>query len=134
VRSDNLEALVALYRRLGSDDERTRFVVALLNRLDAKKGYLGVSYFIVCVLWSIGNLPDALRKARHALPTGDDKLYGLSNVLMLLNGLLKYSHPDFANEMLDEIERMFRDLNKHPFLIPQKIAAIRAGRLANSKP
>jgi hypothetical protein len=107
--------------------------VALLARLDAKKGYVGASYFIVCVLWSIGSLPDALRKAKHSLPTGNDKLYGLSNVLRLLNGLLKYRHPDFTNEMLDEIERMLRDLNEHPFRLPQKIAAIRADRLVNSK-
>jgi hypothetical protein len=133
VRSDNLEALVGFYQRLSSDGERARFIAALLGRLDAKKGYLGISYFIVCVLCSVGSLPDALQQARRALPTGDDKLYGLSNVLMLLNGLLKYRHPDFTNEMLDEIECMIRGLNEYAFQVPQKIAAIRAARLANSK-
>ena len=57
-------------------------------------------------------------------------VFGLSNVLMLLNGLLKYRHPDFTNDMLDEIERMIHWLDEDLFLIPAKVAAIRATRLA----
>jgi hypothetical protein len=49
---------------------------------------------------------------------------------MILNGLLRYRHPDFTDQMLDEIERMTHGLEEHPFLIPAKIAAIRASRLA----
>ena len=48
---------------------------------------------------------------------------------MLLNGLLKFRYPDFTSEMLDEIERMIHGLTEHTFLIPAKIAAIRASRL-----
>jgi len=72
---------------------------------------------------------EALQKARRDLPAGEGKVFGLSNVLMLLNGLLKYRHPDFTNHMLDEIEHLTHDLNEHTFMIPGKIAAIRAGRL-----
>lgn len=129
LNSDNIEALVSFHQRLASDEERNRFVQALLDRLDPNKGYLSVSYFIVAVLWRVGSLPEALQKARRDLPAGESKVYGLSNVLMLLNGLLKYRHPDFTNDMLDEIERMIHGLEEHPFLIPAKIAAIRANRL-----
>ena len=42
VQSDNLEAMLALYGRLPSDGERSRFVDALRNRLGEQTGYLRV--------------------------------------------------------------------------------------------
>jgi hypothetical protein len=129
--SDNLDALVSLYNRLGREEEKARFEMVLLNRLDGTRGYLAVSYFIVAALWRIGALPQALRKARH-LPQGETRVFGLSNVLMLLNGLLKFLYPDFSNDSIDEIERLTHGLTEHIFLIPAKIAAIRASRLKGS--
>ena len=120
--SDNLEALVGFYRDLGSAEERERFKRALLDRLAPNKGYLAVSYFIVAVLWTLGSLPEALEKAKRALPQNETRVFGLSNVLMLLNGLLKYRYPDFTNDMLDDIERMTHGLTEHTFMIPAKIA------------
>jgi hypothetical protein len=129
LKSDNLEALVGFYRGLGSDEERAGFVKVLLDRLDADRGYLAVSYFIVATVGSVGSYAEALQKAKRDLPENENRVFGLSNVLMLLNGLLKYRYPDFSNEMLDEIERMTHGLKEHPFLIPAKLAAIRASRL-----
>jgi len=48
---------------------------------------------------------------------------------MLINGLLHYRHPEFTNEMLDDIEKFVVGLNEHPFQIPEKIAAVRTARL-----
>jgi len=127
--SDNLDVLTGFYHGLGSKVEKARFVKALLDRLDAKRGYLAVSYFIVAVLWKVGALDEALQKARRDLPENETRFYGLRNVLMLLNGLLRYRYPDFSNQMLDEIERMTHGLNEHLFLIPARLAAIRASRL-----
>ncbi len=127
--SDNLDALVGFYRRLGSEGEKECFVNALLGRLAPDRGYLAVSYFIVALLWSVGLLHEALRKVKRDLPESETRVFGLSNVLMLLNGLLKYRYPDFTEQMLDEIERMTHGLNENLFLIPDKIAAIRASRL-----
>ena len=132
LRSDNLDALLGFYRGLTTDDERARFVAALLDRLDGKRGYLDVSYFIVCVLFKVDHFGEALQKAKRDLPLADNKLWGLSNVLMMINGLLRYRHPDFTGEMLDDIERMTHGLDEHPFLIPAKLAAIRASRLPKS--
>src|SRR5262249_24410051 len=103
----------------------------LLERLDERKGYLSVSYFIVCALWKTGAdaFTAALRKARQALPTGETRVFGLSNVIFLINGLLKYRYPDFTNAMLDDIERLTHGLGEPPFMIPAKLAAIRASRL-----
>jgi hypothetical protein len=130
--SDNLDALMTYYNRLTTDAERDRFVSALAARLDANKGYLEVSYFIFCILLKVGQFTRALQKAKGDLPAGEQKAFGLSNVLMFLNGMLKYRHPDFTNEMLDGIERLIHDLDEHPFLIPQKLSAIRTSRLAKS--
>ena len=131
LESDNLEALVGFYRGLESNEETQRFVYSLLDRLAADRGYLVVSHFIVVVLWRIGLLSEALQKAKRDLPEKDARFFGLSSVLMLLNGLLKYRHPEFNDRMLDEIERMTHGLNEHLFLIPAEIAAIRAMRLKN---
>jgi hypothetical protein len=133
LKSDNLDALMGFYKNLGSVEDRARFKAALLKRLDEKKGYLGISYFIVCALWRTGSLADALQKARRDLPVGESRVFGLSNILMLLNGLLKYRYLDFTNQVLDEIERMIHGLDEHPFLIPAKLAAIRTSRLSGKK-
>jgi hypothetical protein len=85
--SDNLESLMAYYGRL-SDDERKRFATALLDRVDPNRGYLRVTYFIVCALWKVGKLPEALNLVKARLPQGEMKAFGLSNTLMMLNGLL----------------------------------------------
>ncbi len=129
LNSDNLEVLVGFYRGLHSDKERARFAKTLLDRLNATRGYLAVSYFIVAVLWKVGWYVEGLQKAKRDLPENETRVFGLSNVLMLLNGLLKYRYPDFSNQMLDETERMTHGLKEHTFLIPAKLAAVRAHRL-----
>ena len=129
IKSDNLDALLTLYSRLTSDDERERFSNALLNRLQDDKGYARVAYLIVLLLWKIGLLVEALEAAMFGLPEDDRKNFGLSNTLMMFNGLLRYRHPDFTAEMLDTIERFVQGSQEHSFRIPQKIAAIRAQRL-----
>lgn len=131
--SDNLDALIRVYELQNSEEAREKFVKALLDRLEAGKGYLSVSYFIVCVLWKVGFLSQALAKAKRDLPISETKSFGLSNVLMLFNGLLRYRHNDFTSSMLDEIERFTHGLDEHTFLIPEKIATIRAMRLGRQQ-
>jgi len=127
LRSDNLEALMAFYEHL-SPGEKEQFASALVARLGSK-AYLPVSYFIVLALSKSGRFKDALENAKSKLPQGEISVFGLSNVLMLLNGMLRYRHPDFTNEMLDEIERFLDGLNEHSFQIPEKLVAIRTTRL-----
>lgn len=132
IESDHLDAFFALYNRLKSNDECKQFVALLIDRIDPKKGYLAVSYFIVFVLWKIGYLSEALRKVKITLPQNETKAFGLSNVLMLLNGLLNYCHSDFNDEMLDTIEEFVHGLSEHTFKIPEKITTIRALRLISA--
>jgi len=129
LQSDNLDSLLSYYRQLDDEDKQNRLISALTDRLSPDKGYLEVAYFIVCVLFKIGELGPVLRRTKQELPAGDNKTYGLSNVLMLLNGLLKYRHPEFSAEMLDEVERLIDALDEHPFLIPERLSTIRAKRL-----
>jgi len=98
------------------------------------KGYLRVTYFIVRVFWKIGKLNESLEKAKAELPQGEMKAFGLSNTLMLFNGLLRHRYPDFTNDMLDDIEKFLVGLKEHPFQIPEKIAAIRTARLREPTP
>lgn len=132
LRSDNLQALMAFYGRLATAPERDQFASALLSRMDGKV-YLRVTYFIVCVLWKIGRLREGLERAKAKLPQGEMVAFGLSNTLMLFNGLLRYRHVDFTNDMLDDIEKFLLGLNEHPFQVPEKIAAIRTGRLMENR-
>jgi hypothetical protein len=127
--SDNLQALIDFYNGLESDEERDRFRQTLLARLDKSRGYQAVSYFIVLALWKVGALPEALEKAKCDLTESETRFFGLSNILMLINGLLRYRHSDFDTFSLDQIERLTHGLKEHVFLIPGKIAAIRASRL-----
>lgn len=127
LRSDNLEALMAYFERL-SASEREQFATSLIARI-GDKTYLPVSYFIVLVLMRIGRLKDALENAKAKLPRGEISVFGLSNVLILLNGLLRYRHPEFTNTMLDEIEKFLDGLNEHSFQISEKLASIRTARL-----
>jgi hypothetical protein len=132
LESDNMKALLARYQLLSNDKERERFAAALLGRIDAKGPYLRISYFIVCVLWQIGGFSEALVRVK-TLPEEEIKVFGLSNVLLMLNGLLRYRHPDFTQEMLDQIESLVHCLKKeHTFTIAEKVAAIRAYRLLTS--
>jgi hypothetical protein len=97
-------------------------------RIDGK-AYLPVSYFVVLVLLKTGRHKEALERAKANLPRGEISVFRLSNVLMLLNGMLRYRHPNFTNEVLDEIEKFLDGLNEHFFQIPEKLAAFRTVRL-----
>ena len=133
IKSDNLDALLALCARVDTDDEHDRFANALLSRLQDEKGYASVAYLIVLVLWKVGLLGEALEAAMFGLPEDDRKDFGLSNALMMLNGMLRYRHDDFTPDMLDTIERFLQGSQEHSFRIQQKIAAIRAQRLLPPK-
>jgi len=131
--SDNLEVLNKFYSGLKSKDEQGRFIRSLVDRLDENKGYLAVSYFIVLALWQVGELPEALRVARQKLPEKEHSVFGLSNVLMLLNGLLRYRYPDFTAADLDQIEAFIDGMQEHTFQIAAKLAAVRTSRLGTAK-
>ena len=130
--SDNLEVLLSRYTQLPTDDERNRFAHALLKRLQEDKGYARVAYLIVCCLWKIGQLQDALEAMKFGLRENDRVNHGISNALMMFNGLLRFRHPDFTTEALDNLEGFLQGSEEHPFQIRQKIAAIRASRLRAS--
>lgn len=129
LHSDNLDALLALHGRLVTDEERARLVNALLDRFDENKGYGRVAYLIVCTLWKLGFLKEALESALFGLPENDIKDFGVSNALMMFNGLLRYRHPDFTVQDLDVIERFLQGSQEDAFRIAPKIAAIRVRRM-----
>ncbi len=129
IQSDSLDALMVLHARLTTDDERERYTNALLSRLQADRGYAQVAYMIVMALWKVGLLGEALDAAMFGLPEDDQRNFGMSNILMLLNAMLRFQHFQFTDEELDTIERFVQGGGEHPFRILQKIAAIRAYRV-----
>jgi hypothetical protein len=129
IQSDGLDALLTIHARLTIDDERERYANALLSRLQEDRGYARVAYMIVIALWKVGLFGEALEAAMFGLPEDDQRNFGMSNVLMLLNAVLRFQHFQFTDEELDTIERFVQGVGEHPFRIPQKIAAIRAYRI-----
>lgn len=129
IQSDGLEALLAIHARLQTADELERYANALLSRLQEDRGYVRVAYLIVIALWKIGLLSEALNAAMFGLPENDQRDFGMSNVLLLLNAMLRFQHFQFSDEALDAIERFVQGGGEHAFRIPQKIAAIRAYRV-----
>jgi hypothetical protein len=131
IQSDNATALINLYRRFKTLNDQTKFFESLLSRLKKDCEYSSVGYLIVLVLFRIGRLPHGLQVAKGNLQ--GDKTYGFSDVLRLIDGLLRFEHPAFTNELLDEIEKFVEGISEYTFNIHERIAAIRAYRLASRK-
>jgi hypothetical protein len=125
--SDNGEALIRYYATL--DDQKKRdFVKALVTRISRDTPYSDIGYFILYVLFRTGNLVETLTPAKEKLQ-GDSK-YGFSDLLILLDGFLKYEPQDFTIEMLDQIEMFTKGITEHVFGIGERMRAIRALLLA----
>jgi hypothetical protein len=125
LHSDNLDAMLKLYSGLTQGDEKSRFLAAIRSRL-GQASYARVSYFIVCMLWRLGDLETALSLAATKLPQEDTQDFALGNTVYMLNGLLRYIHPEFSDADLDCIEKLVDRVGSKDFHIRQKIAAIRA--------
>lgn len=131
MRSENASTLLELYVRSTNDDEneRTRFENALLHRLSRDTEYAPIGYFIVFVLFKAGKGTDVLWKSRADLRMSGTLAF--NEVLRLLDGMLEADHCSIPDELLDEIERFVSGLPEQ-FRIPERIAAIRAYRLARA--
>ncbi|MER8993031.1 hypothetical protein [Mesorhizobium sp. M0482] len=131
------------------EDRLAKFPSLLLDRLDRDREYYGVSYLIVYALWRLNRLEDALQTVYERYefkPALVDNIfrrsyvnrvlernqqYGYSDVLGLLNGMLRYEHLHLVERELEKIEWLAMNTSEHPFQIAQKITSIRALRIAN---
>jgi hypothetical protein len=127
IKSDNATALINLYERLTNKDDKIKFVASLTSRLSRVTEYAPIGYFILLVLFRTGYISKVFDPARNNLYK--DTAYGFSDLLRLLDGLLRFEHPKFTPEQLDEIEKFLDGVDEHPFRIHERIAAIRAYRL-----
>jgi hypothetical protein len=135
ITSDNADALLELYNRYNrsiydDENERARFENALLHRLSRDTEYAPIGYFIFFVLFKIGKGAEALWKSRADLRMSG--AFAFHEVLRLLDGTLRAEHSSFSDQLLDDIERFIEGLQNH-FKIPERIAAIRAYRLARAR-
>ena len=83
-----------------------------------------MSYFIVNALGD-GDLNTALSLAAAKLPKEEMRDFELSNILYMLNSLLRYIHPNFTDHNLNCVEKLVDRVGSESFHIRQKIAAIR---------
>lgn len=127
--SENAQALIKLFESLKNEKDQEIFIKSLLGRLSREKEYAPVGYLIFLVLFRINNLEMAFDVAKEKLYK--DHAYGFSDALRLLDGLLRFEHPEFSKELLERIELFVDGLDEHVFRIPERLSAIRAFRLNN---
>jgi len=127
ITSDNVSAMLGLFERLKTTVEKDHFRDYLLHRLHSQSEYASIAYFIVYVLYCTKQIEIALITAKKRL---DDENYSISNVTMLIDGLLRHNHHKFEEKDLDTVERFVEGLQTHPFKILERVAAIRSYRLA----
>ncbi len=124
LESDNGTILIRYYQSLiGKDKQRFREV--LIQRISRNNAYASIGYFFLYVGYRIEMLEDILKSAKADLK--GDSGYGFSDLLRLLDGMLKYEYQDFDSQALDIVEQFVEGLgDEHIFRIPERIRAIRA--------
>ena len=148
IQSENGDALVTIYNNLTNNADKELFINSLVSRLSRNKEYYCVSYMIFYVLFRIGELETVLNTAKIHLTKQhtfwkkifrkkvEDRLlepfqrYGFSDMLGLINGLLRYEHPAFSDHGLDLIEEFIDSIDEHTFRISEKINSARSFRLS----
>lgn len=130
IQSENLTGLLNLHGRLNNDEERSHLVSYLMQQLSRDSAYAPTGYLILLFLFRIGRLADGLNKAKRDLQ--GDKAYAFSDLLRLLDRLLRFEPSSFTPALIDEVEQFVEEINMHPFRIQERVAALRAFRLANA--
>ncbi len=129
LESDNGAILVRYFQSLTGKDMQ-RFCEVLLQRISKGNAYAPIGYFFLYVGYRINILKGVLKSAKDNLK--GDSGYGFSDLLRLLDGMLKYEYQNFNSEILDIIEQFIDGLdNECLFRIPERIRAIRAYILSN---
>ena len=127
-KSDNIQAILKIFGRSESTEEKEHYAGILLSRLAKDTEYAPIGYFIWLVLFKVGFHSRVLRVAKERL-LGDSK-YGFSDMLRLIDGWLRFAHSDFSDQDLDDIELFLDGVNEHTFRIKERINAIRSYRIA----
>jgi hypothetical protein len=130
IHSDNVDALFNRYGELETDKQRDVMRRYLLTVLSKSTEYAPVSYLILVFFHRIGHLAECLKKAR--LDLQGDVGFGFSDLLRLLDLLLRHEHHTFKSDELDEIERFLEGSKEHAFHIRERIAAVRAARIRHA--
>jgi len=131
IRSDNLEAFRKVLENISNNNDKDRIISFLSARISRDNEYSSIGYFFLLAFKELGRLPELLNLAKTKLQ--GDRKYGFSDLLRLLDALLKYKHDIFSEKELDEIENFLEDVKEHKFRIKERLAAIRTHRLSKIK-
>ncbi|HEC31188.1 MAG TPA: hypothetical protein ENI41_01710 [Deltaproteobacteria bacterium] len=128
ITSDNLEAFKKVLGKAKDGYDKERIISFLSLRISRDGEYSSIGYFFLLIFKELDRLSELLNLAKTKLQ-GDSK-YGFSDLLRLLDALLKYKHDIFSEDELDEIENFLEDVKEHKFKIKERLAAIRTHRLS----
>lgn len=131
IESDNLIAFASLLDKHNSEEDKQLISPLLSKRLSRESEYSDIGYFFLLLFIGLGQLKHVLGLAKENLQ--GDKKYGFSDLLRMLDGLLKFRHPDFSDDDLDTIELFVDGLKEHTFSISERLVAIRAYRLSRKQ-
>ena len=121
IASDNARALINLYNKLITNEEKERYFQALFSRLHKGTEYAPIGYLILYVAFELNRLDSALNEAVKKLQ--GDKAHGFSDLLRLLDALLRFRHSLFTVECLDAIERSLINVKEHTFKIEERFGS-----------
>jgi len=123
IDSDNGTVLLRYHQTLDKKQQED-FLDSLIARISKDKGYAQIGYFFLFLGHRMGCLEKILKRAKSHLQ--GDAAYGFSDLLRLLDGLLKYEYTKFTTEELDVVEKFLVGVEEHSFRISERIKAIRA--------
>jgi hypothetical protein len=126
VGSQNLDRLIKIGEAL-SGPERDELIRYLLSHLHTRSIYADIAYFVFLALHRMSKTVDALRTARLHLVR--DKVYGYSNLLGTLSGLISHEHSDVSEELYRGILDALAGEEEHDFRLKEKINLARLHHL-----
>ena len=126
VKSINVDAIIKLFK--SSTETQKRIIISSLSqRINKNSEYLNVAYLILFALFELKKFSQGLIIARKKL-YGDNK-NGFSDVLRMIDTLLRFRHSEFSDKDLQDIEKLIDSVSESTFEIPQRINSIRIKRI-----
>jgi hypothetical protein len=98
-----------------------------LSHLHKASPYAEVAYFIFLALHRMGRTVDALHAARANLV--GDKVYGYSNLLGTLSGVVSHEHFDIDAGLYSQIQEALTGDSEYNFRLIEKITLARLQQL-----
>lgn len=118
ISSPNATILLRLYSSLDAES-KINFRTYLVSNLRKDSPYVSIGYFILFVLYRIGEIIVALKNARRAL-SGDSQ-HGYSNLLGITSMIISREYLEISPAVYEEIKLTLQGDIEHNFQLFEKI-------------